>query len=274
MPTALEKQFSEQRDTRRNGDVSSVSRIPVTVRSASSPNVVRLNVPCTACAMRNVCVPAGFSLSEIARFEGTVVAKRRIAAGQHLFSAGSLSGSLFAIRCGFVKTSITTDDGREQVTGFHMMGEVVGIDALTNGRHESDAVALEDTEVCEIPFLALENLSHDVPAMQRKLYQLMLDEIQRERETMLLLGTMRAEERLAAFLLNLGRRYEARGFSALRFLLRMSRADIGSYLGLRLETVSRLFSRFQVEGLLRVDTKSVTILDAEGLKSVIGRVLN
>jgi len=274
MPIALEKHPSEQRDTRRNADASSVSRIPITVRRTSLPNVVRLNVPCTGCAMRNVCVPAGFSLSEIARFEGTVVAKRRIAAGQHLFSAGSLSSSLLAIRCGFVKTSITTDDGREQVTGFHMMGEVVGIDALANGRHQSDAVALEDTEVCEIPFLALEDLSHDVPAMQRKLYQLMLDEIQRERETMLLLGTMRAEERLAAFLLNLGRRYEARGFSALRFLLRMSRADIGSYLGLRLETVSRLFSRFQVEGLLRVDTKSVAILDAEGLKSVIGRVLN
>jgi CRP/FNR family transcriptional regulator len=263
MSTALAKCPIGQSETRRDAEVSSLSRTPVTVRTASSlSNVVRLNVPCTGCAMRNVCVPAGFSLSEITRFEGTVVAKRRIAAGQHLFSAGGLSGSLFAIRCGFVKTSITTDDGREQVTGFHMMGEVVGIDALANGRHESDAVALEDTEVCEIPFLALENLSHDVPAMQRK------------RETMLLLGTMRAEERLAAFLLNLGRRYEARGFSALRFLLRMSRADIGSYLGLRLETVSRLFSRFQVEGLLRVDTKSVTILDAEGLKSVIGRVLN
>jgi CRP/FNR family transcriptional regulator len=155
-----------------------------------------------------------------------------------------------------------------------MMGEVIGLDAIGGSQHASDAVALEHTDVCVIPFAALESLSHDMPALQRKLYYMMSQEIQYEREAMLLLGTIRAEDRVASFLLNLGRRYEARGFSALRFLLRMSRAEIGSYLGLRLETVSRLFSKFEAEGLLRVDSKSLEILDPDGLKLVIGRSLN
>ena len=254
--------------------IASVAQIPVSVRSNVSAKVVRLNIPCTGCAMRRICVPSDLNLSEIARFEEYIHAKRRIRPGQHLYRSGDPSGALYAIRSGFIKTSTVTDDGREQAIGFHMMGEVIGIDTICGGLHASEAIALEDTDVCEIPFASLENLSHDMPKLQWKLYHMMSQEIQNERAAMLLLGTMRAEERVASFLLSLGRRYEARGFSALRFLLRMSRADIGSYLGLRLETVSRLFSKFQAEGLLRVDSKSVEILDPEGLKLVIGRRLN
>ena len=254
--------------------VASVARIPVSTRFDASASAVSLKGPCLACAMRNVCVPAGLSPTEIARFETSVHGKRRLAAGQHLYRAGDAAGALYAIRSGFIKTSIVTDDGREQVTGFHMMGEVVGVDAIGGGRHQGDAIALEATDVCELPFAALENLSRDMPSLQRKLYHMMSQEIQHEHETMLILGTMRAEERVAAFLLNLGRRYQARGYSALRFLLRMTRADIGSYLGLRLETVSRLFSRFQAERLLRVDSRSLEILDLDRLKLMIGRCLN
>jgi CRP/FNR family transcriptional regulator len=224
--------------------------------------------------MRNACVPGGLGATELSRFEGSVHAKRRIASRKHLFRAGDEARSFYAIRSGFIKTSVTTDDGREQVTGFHMMGEVIGLEAIGGGRHASDAIALENTEICEIPFAALEQMSHDMPVLQHKLYQMVGQEFQHEREVRVLLGTMRAEERLAAFLLSLGRRYQERGYSPFRFLLRMSRADIGSYLGLRLETVSRLFSRFQTEGLLRIDNKSVEIVDATALKLVIGRALN
>jgi CRP/FNR family transcriptional regulator len=234
-------------------------------------DVMPFKASCSGCVLRNICAPAGLTPAEVARFDTCVRAKRKVAAGQHLYRAGDAAATLYGIRTGFVKTSIVTDDGREQVTGFRMMGEVVGIDAIGGGPRSGDAVALEDTEVCEIASAAIENLAREMPVLQRKLYQLMSEEIQQERETMLLLGTMRAEERVASFLLNLGRRYQARGYSAVRFLLRMTRADIGSYLGLRLETVSRLFSRFQAERLLRVDSRSLEILDADRLRLLIGR---
>ena len=272
MPAAVPRTSSDTPRAQHSIALASVTRIPVHFKE--STNAVWQSTPCTNCAMRNVCVPSGFTPLDTARFESSVRGKRRIKPGEQLYRAGDTSGSLYAIRSGFIKVSIVTDDGREQVTGFHMLGDVIGIDAIGGRRHVGDAIALEHTDVCEIPWASLEALSHDMPTLQRKLYQMMSQEMQYERESMLLLGTMRAEERVASFLLNLGRRYQARGYSATRFLLRMSRADIGSYLGLRLETVSRLFSRFQAEGLLRVDSKSVEILDADGLKLVIGRSLN
>jgi CRP/FNR family transcriptional regulator len=152
-----------------------------------------------------------------------------------------------------------------------MMSDLIGLAAMAGQAHTTDAVALEDAEVCEIQFGALQRLTLRVPALQRRLYCLMAQELRSDRYALVRLGTMRAEERVASFLLDLGQRYHALGFSASRFVLRMSRADIGSYLGLRLETVSRLLSRFQAEGLLRVEGKSVQILDPEGLHSLIGQ---
>ncbi len=274
MPSAMPALRNDAPCTEQSVAVASVARIPVSARFNVSFKVAPPKVACTGCAMRNVCVPAGLSPAEIAKFEASFHTKRRLAPGQHLYRAGDASGALYAIRSGFIKTSIVTDDGREQVTGFHMMGEVIGIDAIDGGQRVGDAIALEHTDVCEIPFAALANLSQEMPTLQRKLYHMISQEIQRERETMLLLGTLRAEERVASFLVNLGRRYQARGYSAVRFLLRMTRADIGSYLGLRLETVSRLFSRLQAERMLRVDNRTLEIRDLDRLKLVIGRTLH
>jgi CRP/FNR family transcriptional regulator len=204
-------------------------------------------------------------------FEALAQVKRRLRGGAHLYRTGEAAESLYVVRSGFMKSSVVTTDGREQVTRFHMMGDLIGLAAMAGQAHTTDTVALEDTEVCEIPFAALQRLTLRIPALQHRLYCLMMQEIQAERDALVLLGTMRAEERVASFLLDLGERYHTLGFSASRFVLRMSRADIGSYLGLRLETVSRLLSRFQVEGLLRVEGKSVQILDAEGLHSLIGQ---
>jgi CRP/FNR family transcriptional regulator len=250
-----------------------IPRVATECRPALSVNVIAPK-HCGACAMRKVCVPSEMSDPDLARFEDYLHVRRRIRTGQHLYRAGDVCHSLYAIRSGFIRTSTVSDDGREQVTGFHMMGEVIGIDMIGGGIHGSDAVALEDTEVCELSLSSLSSMASDIPGFQRKLYRMIGEEFVHEREAMLLLGSMRAEDRVALFLLDIGRRYSSRGFSALRFVLRMSRADIGSYLGLRLETVSRVFSRFQAESLLRVDGKSVAILDLARLKLVIGRGLN
>jgi len=264
-------------------DASSAHRmIPITPATrramgrsqAVGANVARNPTGCTECAMRNACVASDLPSQELHTFEEYARSKRKIRAGQHLYRSGDASPALYAVRTGFIATSVTTDDGREQVTGFHMMGDILGIDSIGGGVHAEDAVALEDTEVCEISLASLDRIGSETPSLQRKLYRMIGEQFQHEREAMLLLGNTRAEDRLASFLLSLGRRYAARGFSAVRFVLRMSRGEIGSYLGLRLETVSRLFSKFQAEGLLRVDSRAVEIIDPAGLKLVIGRSYN
>jgi len=251
--------------------IASLVHVPAGRSSAKFRSAPTTKAACADCAMRRVCMSSELEGPDLARFEDLARTTRQIKAGAHLYRSGDESLSLYAVRSGFIKTSTVTDDGREQVTGFHMLGEIIGLDMIGGGIYANAAIALEDSNVCEISLSALEKLSHDVPMLQRKLYNMIGARFRHEREALLLLGTMRAEDRVASFLLNIGQRYASRGFSQVRFVLRMSRAEIGSYLGLRLETVSRLFSKFQTEGLLRVDNRFVEILDPEGLKVVIGR---
>ncbi len=204
----------------------------------------------------------------LARAGGT---RRRVRRGEYLYRLGAQFHALFAIRAGSFKAVLLSEDGREQVTGFHISGEVIGLDGIGSDTYAGDAVALEDSEVTEIPFEQLDALAAREPALQRALFRMLADEIQRERSLMLVLGSMRAEERLAAFLINLSQRMRARGFSAHRFLLRMTREEIGSLLGLKLETVSRILSRFQDEGLIRVRNREIEIVSMPALRSVIGR---
>ena len=152
------------------------------------------------------------------------------------------------MRSGFFKTTLVMEDGRDQVTGFHMAGDMLGMDGIGPDQHSCNAVALEDSEVCVIPFGRLEELSREIDVLQQHFHKVMSREIVREHGVMLLLGSMRAEERLAAFLLNLSQRFTSRGYSPSEFNLRMTREEIGSYLGLKLETVSRVFSKFQEDG--------------------------
>jgi CRP/FNR family transcriptional regulator len=169
------------------------------------------------------------------------------------------------VRSGTFKSHLALKDGREQVTGFQMAGELLGLDGLASGRHASSAVALEDAEICAIPYAHLSELAAGSTDLQHVISRLMSREIVREHSLMMLLGSMNAEERLAAFLLNISQRMKARGYSPAEFHLRMSRAEIGSYLGMKLETVSRTFSAFQAQGLLEVDKKHVRIRDMDGL---------
>lgn len=234
-------------------------------------DVNRLRVACSSCSLRELCLPAGIDAREMERIDRLVDRRRKLRRGEHLYRAGAPLAALYAIRAGFMKSCVLHDDGREQVAGFHMMGELLGLDAISSGRHMCDTVALEDTEVCEIPFTYLEQLSHELPSLQQQLHRIMSREIVRDYGVMLLLGSMKAEERLAAFLLNLSQRFAARGYSALEFNLRMTREEIGSYLGLKLETISRALSRFQQDGLIEVRHKHVRINDPERLRLLLGQ---
>jgi CRP/FNR family transcriptional regulator len=221
---------------------------------------------CGTCNLREVCLPRGLAAGSEALLDDLVLTRRRIRRGESLYRVGSGFESLYAVRSGFFKSRVVLEDGRDQVTGFHMAGEIMGMDGIGTERHSAEVMALEDSEVCVIPYARLEE-----PDLQRQLHKVMSREIVRDQGVMMLLGTMRAEERLAAFLLNLSQRFVARGYARDEFHLRMTRDEIGSYLGLSLETVSRLFSRLQDEGLITVQQKHIRILDAAALKALLTR---
>lgn len=214
-------------------------------------------------------MPMDLSPGDLGRLDELVTTRRKIRRGSPLFSNGERFLALYAIRTGFFKTSIATEDGRDQVTGFQMAGEIIGLDGIVGDHHTCDAIALEDAEVCVMPFDRIEALSREVPALQSHVHKIMSREIVREHGVMLLLGSMRAEERLATFLLNLVQRLHARGFSQSELVLRMTREEIGSYLGLKLETVSRAFSKFAEEGLVEVKQRHVRIIDTDALRAVV-----
>lgn len=231
-------------------------------------NLETIKVACSNCNLRELCMPVGFNVDEMKRLDEVVEKRRRVKQGELLFNSGDTFTSLYAIRTGFFKTCVTSEDGREQVTGFQMAGEIIGMDGIVSDRHNCNAVALEDAEVCVMPFATVEDLSRELPMLQRHVHKIMSREIVRENSVMMLLGNMRAEERLAAFLLNLLQRLHARGLSQSELVLRMTREEIGSYLGLKLETVSRAFSKFSEEGIIEVKQRYVKILDADALKKI------
>jgi CRP/FNR family transcriptional regulator, anaerobic regulatory protein len=240
------------------------------------PNIqlVPLSVPalreaCSQCNLRELCLPVNLSNEELGQLDELVAVRKRVPRGQHLYRSCDAFEAIYAIKTGFFKTDVLLEDGREQVTGFQMAGEILGLDGIGSEKHTCSAVALEDSEVCVIPFVDLENYSREIGALQHHFHKVMSREIVRDHGVMMLLGIMRAEERLAAFLLNLSQRFTARGYSPTEFNLRMTRNEIGSYLGLKLETVSRAFSRFQDEGLINVHQKHIQILDVAGLKKLL-----
>jgi len=232
-------------------------------------NPQTMKVACSNCNLRELCMPIGLTSEELDRIDAIVAARRKVKRGATLFHKGEKFTSLYAIRTGFFKTRVASEDGRDQVTGFQMAGEVIGLDGIVNDHHTCDAVALEDAEVCVLPFDCIEELSRVVSSLQRHVHKIMSREIVREHGVMLLLGSMRAEERLATFLLNLVQRLHARGFSKSELVLRMTREEIGSFLGLKLETVSRTFSRFVEEGIVEVKQRHVRILKTDALMDIV-----
>lgn len=237
-------------------------------------NIVSFDVPdrrnaCSQCALRGLCLPGGLAPDEMGQLEAVIGVRRKIRRGQYLYRSGDEFSAIHAIRRGFFKTEVLAEDGRDQVTGFQMAGDFLGMDGISNEVHTCNAVALEDSEVCRIPYVDLEHLSSKLPKLQHHFYKLMSREIVRDQGVMAWLGSLGADKGLAAFLLNLSQRLAIRGYSSSEFHLRMTRKEIGSHLGVRLQTVSRSFSRFQEEGLVSVQQKHIRILDISRLKKLM-----
>lgn len=242
--------------------------MPVVLKPAAL--TAKAAVACSSCCLKGVCLPCDLGGRDLDRFDAIATAKRRIGREASLYHGGDAFVSLYAIRSGAFKTVGVSCQGDEKITGFYLAGEMLGLEAINIGRHGYSAIALEDSEVCAIPFAALEKMTLAVPALQHQLFRVLSSDIARDQGLMLLLGSMSAEQRLAAFLLGLSRRYQRLGFAADRFILRMTREEIGNYLGLTLETVSRLLSRFQREGLIGVHQREIELKNAGSLRDLVG----
>ena len=225
---------------------------------------------CEHCALNAQCVPAGLATGERQAFTALIVPHKRLRAGEPLFHAGAPFTHLYFVKTGSLKTVVQLDDGREQITGFHFAGDVLGIDAISACSHPSEAVALDDASVCAMPVAPLARLARDVESLQRYVERLLAREVVRDQGLMLLLGRMNADERVAEFLKNLSRRLGARGCSPLEFTLPMAREAIGNYLGLTLETVSRCFSRLKRAGVVEVDGRHIRIRNLDALHHAAG----
>lgn len=210
----------------------------------------------------------GLDEGDMNRLDQIIGRRRKVPKDGTLYRVGDSFTNLYAIRLGHFKTFHINQDGDQQITGFQMAGELLGMDAISTERHQCHAIALEDSEVCEVPFARLQDLFGEIPTLLRHFHRMMSQEITREQSVMLLLGSMRAEQRFAAFLMNLSSRYATRGYSSTQFQLRMGREEIGNYLGLTIESISRLLSKFKKQGLLKVSNRDLEIVDLTALKAV------
>ena len=241
---------------------------PVAITPSPNLNINALKASCSACSMHQLCLPMGLGESDMTRLDDIIGRRRKIAKDTYLYRIGDPFTNLYAIRLGHFKTFQVSHSGEQQVTGFQMAGELLGMDAISTEHPHCDAMALEDSEVCEIPFPRLEELFGTIPSLLHHFHRMMSQEITREQNVMLLLGNMRAEQRFAAFLINLSSRYAARGYSSTTFQLRMSREEIGNYLGLTIESISRLLSRLKKQGLLRVANREIELLDITRMRAL------
>ena len=227
-----------------------------------------IKIACKNCSLATLCLPMGLAPKDVEKLDEIVKRNRPLHRGDHLFREGDSFHCLYIVKTGSVKTYAPSADGGEQVLGFHLPGELIGLDAIEKEQHHCSAKVLETSAVCEIPFSMFTELSSSIPSLQHQMYRLLSREIGNDEEMLTLLGKKNAEERLAAFLISLSERFKRRGFSASDFYLSMSRHEIGNYLGLAVETISRLFTRFQDEGLMNVERKHIQLLDIDRLRSI------
>jgi len=243
-------------------------RIDLSIRAVPPSEPSPDKVACQDCSLYQLCLPVGIDQAELRELDRIIKRRRPIQRGEHLFANGDAFHSIYAVRSGSLKTYSLTADGREQVTGFFLPGEIVGLDAIGGGQHSCAARALETTSVCEIPFTELETLGERLPSLPKQMLRIMSKEMHHDQLLLMLLGKRSADERLAAFLISLSQRFGQRGYSSSEYNLSMARNDIGNYLGLAVETVSRLFSRLQDEGILAVRGRHVRILDLPRLRKL------
>lgn len=238
--------------------------------TTTSIKLSALKTACKTCSLHDLCLPLGLDLGDIERLDDIVKRSRPLHKGEYLFNSGENFSSIYAVRSGSIKTFTESEQGDEQITGLYLPGELIGLDAIHENQHPCSAIALETTSLCELPFNSLEDLSSQIPELHHQLFRIMSKEIAGDQSLLMLMAQKSADERLAAFLVNLSGRLKARNFSETEFNLTMSRKDIGNYLGLTIETISRTFSRFQSEGLLSTQRKYVNIHKLDALKELAG----
>jgi len=235
------------------------------ISSAESPN------KCSTCVLGQFCLPVGLSADDANKIDTLVTERVRLKKGDSLYRQGEPLTAVYGIKFGTLKTEYALPDGREQITGFHLPGEMLGLDGIGENHYQSNAVALEDSEACVVRFSDFESLARQIPSLQHQFHRILSRELTQDQRHLLSLGCLRAEERLASFLLNLSDRLAARGYSPTEYHLRMSREEIGSYLGIQLETVSRLFSRFTESGLIQIKQRHIKLVDMDGLLELAGK---
>lgn len=237
-----------------------MKRIPI------APDATR----CSSCILNDICLPFGMARHDIPLLDNFVKERIRVSKGVPLFELGDTAETIYGLRSGAMKTQLQDASGQVQITGFVLPGEIIGLDGMVDNTHTSNAIALEDSEVCVIRIDDIDRISPQLPVLQQQFRRLMSIEINRSHQMVMTLGTLRSEQRVAAFLLNISQRLATLGYSSYDFILRMSREEIGNYLGLTLETVSRLLSRFARENLIRVKQREVTILNMDALRELTG----
>lgn len=235
------------------------------ISTSESPN------KCSTCVLGQFCLPVGLNQEEIGKIDSLVTERVRLKKGDALYRQGDTLTAVYGIKFGTLKTEYTLPDGREQITGFHLPGEMLGLDGIGNNQYQSNAIALEDSEACVVKFNEFEILARQIPSLQHQFHRILSKELTQDQRHLLSLGSLRAEERLASFLLNFSDRLAARGYSPSEYHLRMSREEIGSYLGIQLETVSRLFSRFTESGLIQIKQRHIKLIDMDGLLELAGK---
>lgn len=243
------------------------------MKSSSAPTPLRGTQPhCQTCSLNALCLPLSLNDGDMDRLDDIIRRGRPIQKGQLLFQQGEPFQSVFAVRTGALKTYTLASNGEEQITGFHLASELVGLAGYNNDYYPLSAKALETTTVCEIPLNQLDTLADDLPMLRKQLMRTMGTEIRHDQNMMLLLSKKNAEERVASFLMDIANRYTRRGFSSTHFRLPMSRVDISNHLGLAVETISRVFTRFQKNGLIETQGKEIMLQDMETLNELAGLV--
>ena len=236
-----------------------------------APIIDSLKVSCGRCSLKELCFPHGMDETDMNALDKIIDRNMPMHKGEYLYQEGDACHSVYAIRSGCIKTMIQSPSGESQIIGFHLPGELVGFDGFADSRHHCSAQLLETTSLCELEIDRLENLCEELPGLQRQMRRIMGLEVNHDHEQLLLLGKMTAEEKLATFLLNISVRMKDRHWKENEFNLSMPRQDIANYLGLAVETVSRLFAQFQDNGLIEVDKRHIKIVDMPAMRALVGK---
>lgn len=219
----------------------------------------KIKATCSSCSLNELCLPRGLKVGDLEKLEHVVKGSRPIEKGKHLFRAEDPFESFYAVRSGSVKVYIINESGEEQIIGFYFPGEIIGFDGIEHHKHTCSAVALETTTYCSLPYEKINDICMQIPDLQNQMFRLLSREISNENQLLLTINKRSAEERIATFLLSLSSRFQKLGYSAKEYNLPMSRQEIGNYLGLTIETVSRLFTKFQRNGLVKINRKAISL---------------